>query len=215
MKKPSSSGSIIIPLEYSLVSQQSRSDARIRFTDGVRSVTSSFEFLLSGDVSVLVEWFIDERTRYETDRAPDVDNVLKPILDALTGPDGVLIDDNQVQHVSCHWIDCNMGEHANIIIHYSPYEWVRKNGLFFIQIDNGLCIPVANNIPEDALILIISRYKDAFKLRATFDSIDPHSEIGSAIMPIQRAFHRTRLRDYRILTENDAIARDHTSPSAD
>src|SRR5689334_14388427 len=63
------------------------------------------QYLLSGEVRLSIEWVIHEKERYETDRAPDVDGILKPLLDALTGPDGLIIDDSQVQSVCCSWID--------------------------------------------------------------------------------------------------------------
>lgn len=34
----------------------------------------------------------------------DLDIVMKPILDAVTGPDGVLIDDNQIHSIKASWM---------------------------------------------------------------------------------------------------------------
>ena len=57
-----------------------------------------------------IEWTVHEQDRYESDAAPDVDNILKPLLDGLCGPEGVLIDDCQVQAVDCRWIDWTLRE---------------------------------------------------------------------------------------------------------
>jgi hypothetical protein len=43
--------------------------------------------LLSGDVQVGIEWTLHEEARYEQDAAPDVDNILKPLLDAALWAD--------------------------------------------------------------------------------------------------------------------------------
>jgi Holliday junction resolvase RusA-like endonuclease len=105
MHRPLSPDEVSISVPLPPVSQQARSESKASFQAEIENAISSYEFLLSGDVSVTVEWSISQQTRYETDRSPDVDNILKPLIDALAGPAGLMIDDNQVQHVSCHWID--------------------------------------------------------------------------------------------------------------
>src|SRR5450631_1948406 len=87
------------------VSVQAAAESKRRFKDAMRAITKTAEFLLSGDVELRVEWYISETERYETDRAPDIDNIRKPLIDAVVGPDGLVIDDNQIQHVSCSWMD--------------------------------------------------------------------------------------------------------------
>lgn len=62
------------------------------------------------DVKVEFTWKIEEQRRYETHIVADLDNLLKPLLDAATGPTGVLIDDNQVQQIGASWI--NLGSHV-------------------------------------------------------------------------------------------------------
>jgi hypothetical protein len=55
------------------------------------------------DVAVALTWIIAEERRYRTHIVADLDNVLKPTIDALVGPDGVLFDDNQVQSIEASW----------------------------------------------------------------------------------------------------------------
>src|SRR5207244_5710585 len=53
-----------------------------------------FGRLLTGEVAVEVEWVLHERYRWESGlmlTTPDVDNIVKPLLDALCGPDALLI----------------------------------------------------------------------------------------------------------------------------
>jgi Holliday junction resolvase RusA-like endonuclease len=53
-------------------------------------------WICTEDITIRIEWMINNRERYETDRTPDADNIIKPILDSLCGPDGVIVDDCQV-----------------------------------------------------------------------------------------------------------------------
>lgn len=78
------------------VSLQSRRKNKAAFSQSLRAALGTPQYLLSGEVSIYAEWLIHERVRYETLQAPDVDNTLKVVLDALCGPDGVLVNDCQV-----------------------------------------------------------------------------------------------------------------------
>jgi Holliday junction resolvase RusA-like endonuclease len=111
------------------VSLQANRSKKDRFCDALCSVLGEPEYLLSGEVSVSVEWMIHERLRYETLVTPDVDNTLKVVLDAISGPMGVLINDCQVHHVGCHWIDWTRpDEQVTVTIKHISDDWVRKKG---------------------------------------------------------------------------------------
>ena len=192
---------LTLRLKLPPVSQQARSESKAAFGAALRDVTQEFQFLLSGDVSVSVEWTVSEQARYETDRSPDVDNILKPLLDAIAGPGGILVDDNQVQHVSCHWIDSYAGaEHLVITLRYSPDEWLRKNGLYFVQLSGGLCVPLSHETPIEFQRIVVSRYESALELRnkALAKGIEYYS--ANYIMPVQRVFHRTRLGAFEVVS---------------
>lgn len=68
------------------------------------AIASDTDQIFLGDVSVSIEWLVEEEDRYLSD-APDIDNILKPILDALCGPEGILIDDVQVQQIDVRWLN--------------------------------------------------------------------------------------------------------------
>jgi Holliday junction resolvase RusA-like endonuclease len=166
MESPLVPGELTISLPLPPISQQARAESKMLFQAEVRKVTSILGFMLSGDISVMVEWSVSQQTRYETDRSPDVDNILKPLIDALVGPSGVMIDDNQVQHVSCHWIDAHSGDESlSIFLRYSPDEWLRKTGLFFVQLTNGLCLPLSRETPAEFQSGVVEVYLSALRLR--------------------------------------------------
>jgi Holliday junction resolvase RusA-like endonuclease len=136
-------------LEFTLplapVSQQAKSEAKSEFKCAVQAFTKTAQYLLAGDVQLSVEWLVSEQARYETDRSPDVDNILKPLIDSLVGPDGLVIDDNQIQSVSCSWIDWHREEEQiRVELRFLPDEWLQKQGLVFVQFENGLCMPIQN-----------------------------------------------------------------------
>lgn len=202
MPEPAPHGELLFAFDLPPVSQQAKGEAREGFQKAVRERTAAVDFLLSGDVSVAVEWAVSEQARYETDRAPDVDNILKPLLDALTGPAGILIDDNQVQHVSCHWVDSYSGEESLAIrVRHSPDEWVKKGGLFFVQLAGGLCVPLSKNTPREFQKTVLEIYVKALALRneALKKGLDYYT--ASACMPIQRVFHRTRLGAFEVISQ--------------
>lgn len=200
MQTPPPYGEFTIALDLPPVSQQARADSKAAFQEAVRRTTGTYEFLLSGDVSVSVEWAVAEQTRYETDRSPDVDNMLKPLLDALAGPNGAMVDDNQVQHVSCHWVDSYAEvERLAISLRYSPDEWLTKNGLFFVQLASGLCVPLSHGTPLQFQRAVVERYESALALRAEALSGGLGYYTANLCMPIQRVFHRTRLGAYEVM----------------
>ena len=134
-----------------------------------------------------------------------VDNTLKVTLDALCGPAGVLINDCQVQHVFCHWIDWTQEDQQfTVVVKHRPDEWIRKKGLVFVEVVNGLCWPINLGLPAAANELVMesmARMSDASRklLELTGDW-----HLAQLVMPIQRPFHRGRLREFRVLSPAEA-----------
>ncbi len=201
------SGEIQIDLQLPPVSQQSKAANKAIFGAAIKAITSKYTYILSGDVSIGVEWSVHEQERYETDRAPDVDNILKPLIDALAGPDGLLIDDNQIQHVSCNWIDApTWEEHVKIRLQYAANEWLSKSGLYFAQLEGGLCVPMSQATPIEWQRKFLIYYEKCLATRnAAIDSgMDYYN--ASVIMPIQRTFHRSRVGKFKIILANQILA---------
>src|SRR5262249_37882925 len=78
------------------VSLQGKQVARSEFQNTIQQELQHFQYLLSGDVSLEITVQVHQSDRYESDASPDLDNFLKPLLDSLTGPKGILIDDCQI-----------------------------------------------------------------------------------------------------------------------
>ena len=199
-KEPPECGEIVFEVLRSPVSLQSSAEKKREFKVFVSSIIQSAEFLLSGDVKILIEWRVTEQHRYEHSSARDIDNIIKPLLDAISGPDGILVDDNQVQSIECSWTDiyCDPNEKLVIIIKYVHDEWLPKEGLEFLSFEGNLCLPIWINIEPEHQRLIIDRYKSAidFKNKVLQKGIVYHH--AKLTMPIQRVFHKIRLEGFKM-----------------
>ncbi|MCH7746201.1 MAG: RusA family crossover junction endodeoxyribonuclease [Chloroflexi bacterium] len=98
-----------LPFEFVIdgppVSQQARRRHRIRqWTQEVRNVARQYwlagELPETGSIMVTITYFFDSA-------APDVDNIPKPMLDALNGL--VYLDDEQVTDILCRKRNLNNG----------------------------------------------------------------------------------------------------------
>lgn len=171
--------------------------------EDIQALTRGVPWMYTGDVSIEIEWTVHLRWRYESDRAVDVDNIVKPILDGLTGPDGILIDDTQVNHVSVHWTTWTRTDrqHVRISIRSLDQDLYEQRGFALIEIRPRLCLP-APAVPDDEVARNI--LMDAWSMQ--FDTQDHLMESGvawetaRAVLPIQRVFHRNKLAGFTIIT---------------
>lgn len=96
--------SVILELQFEeIVSAQSQSARKRELVDAIQVELSQFKWLISGSVQIEFAWYLHGVERQETDKVGDIDNITKPILDALTGPKGILIDDAQIGSVHTFW----------------------------------------------------------------------------------------------------------------
>jgi Holliday junction resolvase RusA-like endonuclease len=192
------------------VSIQAKKERRDQITAEIKKVCSSVEWLFSGDVGVTIQLRRFEQEHYESDRAADIDNVIKPILDGLSGPDGVMIDDNQVQSVHCYWIQDLDAPNAILTIDNRLRECVYKDKLFFVHMGNQLYFPVNGFLPKEVILKMLEMLESYRATRAELQTLGVASyEDQRYLMPVQRYFHKTRLGKYRCI-EIDEARREHS-----
>ncbi len=170
------------------VSQQASGLDKAALKQQIQTALQPYELFLTGEVRLNIDWMIHDRLRYETDTAPDVDNILKPTIDALCGPSGVLIDDCQIQRVNCGWIDSSdeTKQALTLEIEYVEDEVIESKEIFFIQFPKGLCFPIEKDIPNRIgrqFVQILTLRLDSRK-QIVDASGDYH--LGLYVMPIQR-----------------------------
>lgn len=193
---------ILISAEIKPVSLQANREKKDSITSVIRGEIRKYDFVYSGDVQIEIEWFIHQRKRYETHLAPDVDNIIKPILDALCGPEGVLINDCQVQFVSSHWIDWTRpDEKINIRISpLLPDECLGREGLIFIKFQPNLCFPIVKeDFPLSALAILVKQLEEMIQAREKLMGMNIDYYAANSVMPIQRFFHIMHVQDFPII----------------
>jgi Endodeoxyribonuclease RusA len=112
---------------------------RGEFRDAIRAELRN-KWLYSNEIHLNITLHVDVQTLLETDKYADLDNYAKTIIDALKGPNGIMIDDTQVQALSVHWID-NYGPPAfTVATKGSPDDFVLKPQEFY-EMPDGLWYP--------------------------------------------------------------------------
>lgn len=171
-----------------------------------RAILAGTTGVFLGDVVVTIEWYVSQQVRYSTHIVADLDNIIKPLLDAATGPDGVMIDDNQVQSIRISW----QGPHDSTekfvmsLDAGSPGEYLAAKDLFFIQFSPERCIPVPGEIPLDVVRLAVQAVNDTLQ---THDRLVAMSADHAAeyVLPIQRFFPRSRLGRYVVRAASEFL----------
>lgn len=149
-------------------------------------------WLCTEDISIRIEWMINDRERYESDRTPDADNIIKPILDSLCGPDGLIIDDCQVVslYVNClgGWVHGKNNFELHIELpstgYYKNNACIPKKDIQMVHIGKNLYFPINKELPSE--IKQISNYVEWIEKMP-----EDHSDEGP--MPMRRFFHKSRV----------------------
>jgi Holliday junction resolvase RusA-like endonuclease len=188
------SGELIIKLEMPPVSQRAAKQRKATLTAAIQREIAEAGYFLTGEISIDIEWMVHDRLRYETNWSPDVDNILKPTIDAVAGPNGIMIDDCQIQAISCRWIDWTVDRQRIMIqLRHDPDEWIEKASIAFVRVAHCLYMPIDESLPTEALEVQLSALESMFASRDKLvtEGIDHYTAMR--LLPIQRAFHIGRL----------------------
>jgi Holliday junction resolvase RusA-like endonuclease len=195
------SGVVFVRGSVAPVSLQASGIRRSQFKKAVSAVIErDTSGVFTADVRIEFEWYISVENRYETHLVSDLDNVLKPLIDAISGPNRLMIDDNQVQNISAAWMDARI-DNISFELRISNVDsrpLVPRAGLYFSEVAPGLCLPLFDAHRGKANDASILSYQIADWIRR--DSIDAgiSPDVAAAVMPIQRVFPRARLGNYRV-----------------
>lgn len=201
---PPESGILVFDIWTKPVSVQSSAERKKVVFDAIRMITTPVKYILLGDISVQLKWFINEEERYESDSKADVDNIVKPILDALSGPDGLIVNDCQVQHISSSWLSRFADEeHVEITIRYEADSYFAKKELMFVQLQQGICMPLSNELKPEQMWAFLERFESQFQVRDELMASGVPSYAARCAMSIQRAFHRTRVNGFSVRSRED------------
>ncbi len=181
-----------------LPSIQSKKQARGLLDVEMRKLLGRYKYILTGDASLEIEWLGDERMRYDTGRSRDVDNVIKPLIDSLYGPDRIIVDDNQIHHVGVSWID-HHDSVVNIRLSFpASDQWIPRDQIAFIHLYDNLYIPLDSGWPGRAKRVALKMLSAGRRLYRK--NVEDHGyDAAKYLRPTQRLFHRGRISGFTIM----------------
>lgn len=167
------------------------------------AISASTTLMFNHDVQVTVVWYVEEAKRYQTHLVADIDNVLKPILDAMTGPDGVLIDDNQVQSIQVSWMTparrAVAFEATVQAVH--PEDRIRREDLAFVEFAPNRCYILPGGLGHAHRASFVGEFRR--QLRDYDRRVDRGilPEVAAMSLPLARPFPRARLSRFQVISE--------------
>jgi hypothetical protein len=124
------------------LSLQAEGDRKEEYQNELRKVCPSVPSVFTGKLEFELRWFIGPEYFYEHGHRADIDNVVKATMDALSGKDGLWVDDTQVEKViSRAVLRSNAGKGWFVCtIDFGNSDWHPKRKPF-VEIDDRLCRP--------------------------------------------------------------------------
>jgi Holliday junction resolvase RusA-like endonuclease len=182
-----------------LVSLQSRKLKRDELVKSISQELSKFKWQISGAVSIQFYWYLSHYDRHESDKSADLNNLTKPILDALVGEDSLLIDDSQVKELYIEWISKNEDLETSLLriwIEFNNDFSLKKETLFFVQYYNAMCAAFDTS-PADqknmlGIAVVLWMKRKARRLHSQVPAFNLFSLTYSVF-----DFHRTRLQKFK------------------
>ena len=212
--EPSDDGRLKIELPFAPVSLQANPSRKNALKNHVVDHVRQSNYLLAGDIRVSVEWTVHEQLRYESCSSADLDNVVKPLLDALCGPQGIMVDDSQVQAIACSWVDSydKSVQSTMVELSYMADEYQRKKGLFFLEVEPELYLPMHDDVPAEGQLIMLDCFLAMMQSRNKLLAAGADYYTARGVMSVQRLFHRGRLGAFRLKTA-EALRRELSAAS--
>jgi Holliday junction resolvase RusA-like endonuclease len=182
------------------------------FFNEVRELLKDVKYYFWGEIKLNIRIYLNESRRYETPESGDLDNYAKLICDSLSGTDGIIIDDSQIQTLIVQWIDTTKQEHFEVDIFSHPDEFIIKDVEFY-EMQNGLYYPFSKKYwslegvkENNDLFPLLQLFYDLTKiqkpLKHTFRQMGLNKEDAyyqaQKVHPVLRGFHFNRISQFKI-----------------
>lgn len=133
---------VILKLKESPVSFQSSSQKAKIFKRKIIEEANKYNFVYTDELSIEITWYTLEHLKLFGPNISDIDNIVKPTLDAIVSSGKLIVDDSQISYVSCSFID-SFEEYIEIRIIPRVYDVeFDVNNLEFIEFTNGFVYPI-------------------------------------------------------------------------
>lgn len=193
----------IINLKVSFTGQiptaQSKNTVKATILHLIQSELSKVTWICLGPIWVELTWFLDASNRQESDVVGDLDNITKPILDSLTGLEGIIIDDSQIKSIYTRWLANTLASNEQVLeisIRLLNEEALQKSKLYFIQYHNAMCFAIdLNPFDENELQAIKQFAHSKLTQRSNSENLlqEHRVDVRLHLIVSQKDFHRTRL----------------------
>jgi Holliday junction resolvase RusA-like endonuclease len=200
---------LVFNLGCDFVSARSSRKRKDLVRASTQSALAKYGFTVTSDVQVEVMWMIDERSRYERDDSADLDNALKPLLDGMCGPRGVLVDDSQIQHLSVGWIGlASSVARVEVRVRLNNGFAIEKPHLTFVRMNQTLCWPIDMSWPRTATRIAVEHVKRTMEFRDSILKSTGDYYASKLVMPQQRLFHVSRTRGFPKIAYQEVLRDD-------
>lgn len=201
---PSPFGRAEFLVHGSPASVQSRKAVRDAYLASIKKQFEGLKYLLTGEIILNVTWLLPAKQRFETDAKSDIDNCIKPIIDAFTGPDGLFIDDCQLRGLYICWRHIESGNEMLVFdFEFQGEQYALKEELAFVQLDGALCTPVNLNWPGAAKAMWAAMLYTNQKSKAILEKIGVSYPAVAGFLGGNQPFHKTRVSGFRVLSLSD------------
>jgi Holliday junction resolvase RusA-like endonuclease len=192
--KPPLDGIISLKIFKEPISLQTKGNKRKELKKIILESLEKIEFCIASDVAVEIIWIINEWERIKSSSTPDVDNIIKPILDAISGIDGILIDDSQIKEVNCKW------EHSDFVDVYLMIKikmlgkaYFKRNDIFFLEYDDKICIPFDRSNKKANNITLANFYQEMLTNYSHFKTNNRTHNQSKFFLPPFKLYHRSKI----------------------
>jgi Holliday junction resolvase RusA-like endonuclease len=205
---PSPFGRAEFTVNGSPASIQSSKDTREKYVHSIKTQFKNLDYILTGDIVLDVTWFLPTKSRYETDAKADIDNCIKPIIDAFTGSDGLFIDDCQLRGLYICWNHIEYGDERVVFeFKFVASEYCSKDELAFVRLEGALCTPVNLNWPYAAKVIWAGMLKSNQASKDVLEKLGISYPAVAGFLGSSRPFHRTRVKGFKVVSLSEFLAK--------
>ena len=101
-----------------------------------------FKWIIYNDVNLEFVWYFSCLRKKESNKIGDLDNLIKPIIDAFSGDNGLFIDDSQIGSINNLWMSRDISSSQNsiliIFVHFNNDDCCLKENMKFVQIEKQM-----------------------------------------------------------------------------
>lgn len=190
---------IALRFDIEPASVQSSRTKKDGFAAVVKAAIARYPFYIVDDVTLEIEWVLSEKAKYESDKKADIDNILKPLIDSMTGPDGLLVDDTSVQSLYCGWLSHTLDtDVVHVRMKSQKTESISevaidRDALIFVETEKSLFMPIDQSLPASVNATTLQLMMKRIAIRDHLRTVTGSYGAAQNVMPQQRYFHKSRI----------------------